>query len=289
MSEENQATEVVEPEVETTSMVEALAESDATEQSAPEDILEVEGEPEVKPTDGEENPEPEVDSGKKKTATPYQKRINELTWGKKEAQRIAERAAQEAEYWKKMAMVGNQGVESNARPDSENFATMEEYEDAVYSWRRNQEIAAEREEAEKAHIQSITQTFNERSIRIKAEHPDFDEVVKAPVFSPVMNRQIYESDHGPEIAYFLGLPDNHSLARQIGKLPLEKQIAEMAKLELRISESRPQKITKATPPIKPVGTSASTVVADEDLTTKERVEKLRKERIARMEGKYKRK
>lgn len=293
MSEENRTPVELEDVENAVSIEDALKDSSIDEDTAtPEDVQSEESETsegesaeESSEDESENKEEAEQKKGKKNKKTARQ-RINELTFGKREAERLAEKAAEEAEYWKSQATNQSAGsAVGDTRPVPENYSTVEEYEDSLYEWRRNKELSEQREKAEKAHVERITALFQANSERVRSEHPDFDKVVEAPVFSPVMKRQIYESEYGPEIGYFLGLPDNQAFAQQIGQLPPERQIAEIAKLEVRLSEARPLKTTNATPPIKPVGNSGVRKRDDNELSTEERIKKLRAERLAKLKGK----
>lgn len=188
---------------------------------------------------------------KKKTA---QERIDEITRARREAER-------EKEYWKQVALAKKEEPPTKQepsiyppRPKVEQFETTQEYEDALLEWHENKKEVQTRANRQRVEQESAVKTFNERAEKLRTEHEDFDEVIEAEVFSPVMRAALLKSETGPEIAYFLGKPENWKEADRIRNLPLEMQPYELGKLETKLLVAKQtKKITDAPPPIKPVG------------------------------------
>jgi hypothetical protein len=73
-----------------------------------------------------------------------------------------------------------------------------------------------------------------------------------------MRYAILNSDTGPELAYFLGLPENRDTALKIQSLSPDRQYYEMGKLETKIAlAQKTKKVPSAPPPISPVGMSGT--------------------------------
>ncbi len=192
---------------------------------------------------------------KKQTA---QERINEITRKWREEQRETERLKRELAEKEKPA-------ERSDRPKLENFQTQEQYEDALLEWndnKRSKETAKERKQREEAELLA---KFNEKAATLRQTYEDFDEVVENPVFSPIMRDALLRSDSGAMVSYFLGRPENRSLADKIRSLPDTLQVYELGKLETKlILASKTKTTTSAPAPIKPVGDGGGTAELDEE-------------------------
>lgn len=82
--------------------------------------------------------------------------------------------------------------------------------------------------------------------------PDFHQVFANVPATDAMLDEIAESDHGAEIAYWLG--KNPQEAFRIASLPLHRQGAAIARIEQRVTPPNgARKLTQTPPPIKPVG------------------------------------
>lgn len=203
---------------------------------------------------------------KKKTA---QERIDEITRARREAER-------EAAYWRKVALDKAQAQEPEKpqgktteipnvppRPSIEQFESTQEYEDALFAWYdQRREIVTEMQRRQQAQEKAV-EAFSKRAKELRAEHEDFDEVIEAPVFSPVMRTAILHSENGPAIAYHLGRPENREVADRIRALPPEVQAYEIGRLETKLVLAKnTRKPTGAPPPIKPVGMSGGAPAKD---------------------------
>jgi len=224
---------MAEPEVTTEEVAEEVEET--TEEVAEETVETEEVVEELKP---------------KQTA---QERINEITRLRRDAERRAERAEARLAERERIEKAPARG-EPGPRPIIDQFETTEAYEDALFEWRdsaRDQKLAAERMARE--HDEQLI-TFNSRATKLRKEHPDFDDIVESPVFTPNMRMAILSSEKGPELAYHLGLPENRAEAERIQRLSNHVQLFEMGKLEQTLSIVRKTRTTTSAPePIKPVG------------------------------------
>jgi hypothetical protein len=224
------------------------------EQVVPTEVAEVKEEVTEAPVE-EKVEEPEPPTPKKKTA---QERIDEITKARREAER-------EKEYWKQVALDKKETPKPvqeptirNPRPTISQFDTTEAYEDALLDWRdRVKEEQSAEQRLVKEQEEGLSK-FQKAAAKARELYPDFDEVVEAPVFSPQMRYAILNSDTGPEVAYFLGLPENYDTALKIQSLSPDKQYYEMGKLETRLAlAQKTKKVPSAPAPISPVGMSGT--------------------------------
>ena len=113
-------------------------------------------------------------------------------------------------------------------------------------------------------------------------------MIEAPVFSPVMRAALLKSENGPEVAYFLGLPENRDTAEKIRSLPIEMQPYELGKLATKLELAKQtKKVPSAPPPIKPVGmTGGGTGVDPSKMTTEEWMEWDKQKRLEKLKQRY---
>lgn len=195
------------------------------------------------PTGAETPDEPDAGAEAKPKQTPwFQKRIDEVTRDKYEAQR-------QADYWRGVAEGRSPAqdvpkVASNDdQPREDQFEDYDAYQRALTKWEVRQELKAEGER---------TQAASRRDALInkaQAKYADFDQVVNNPSLpiTQAMADVILDSEVGPDIAYHLG--SNPDEAARIAKLPAHRQAAELGKIEDRLSAPKPA--PKDPPPAPP--------------------------------------
>jgi hypothetical protein len=226
---------------------------------------------------------------KKKSA---QERIDEITRARREAER-------EREYWKQVALAKEHGNTPPQqpprqpspfppRPELSQFETTTAYEDALFEWRDNIKELQTRSTMIQQEQNTALQAFNDRARKLREEHEDFDEVIESPVFSPVMRAALLKSEAGPEVAYFLGLPENRDAAEKIRALPIEMQPYELGKLATKLELAKQtKKVPSAPPPIKPVGmTGGGTGVDPSKMSTAEWMEWDKQKRLEKLKSKF---
>ena len=180
----------------------------------------------------------------------FQKRIDEVTRQKYDAQR-------EADYWRGLAEgrgVPNQqtpqAVQQTAGPPTEDqFDTWEQYEEARIAHHVEQRL---RQAEMQRRQQQVLTTYVEREAAVKAAHPDYDVKVNDPTLpiTPLQAAIIRESDRGPEIAYWLGT--NRSEAAQIASLPPHLQAAALGRIEASLGSQAAKPVqNRAQPPAPP--------------------------------------
>jgi len=138
-----------------------------------------------------------------------------------------------------------------------------------------------RQEAEKAQAaqQQTVEAWNKRVAA--ADIPDFHDVVSAsdvPMTS-VMQQAIMESENGPKLAYHLAT--NPEDAERIARMTPIGAVRALTLIEEGLK--KPVAVSQATPPIKPVGSKATSIkslldVKDYDEFTKRRAAQIAKRR-----------
>ena len=249
---------------------EEVAEEVATEEAVPVD------DPTPPVEDTTDDDAPQLPPPKKRTA---QERIDELT----KARRTAER---EAEKWKEEALRAKEDKQPTptastepSRPVISNFDTTEAYEDALIEWHDARKAAKTRAAEIQQRNEETLRTFNEKDKPLREQYDDFDEVVEAPVFTAAMRLALLNSDNGPMVAYFLGRPENIDTAEKIKRLPVERQLYELGKLETSLLVAqKTKKVSGAPPPINPVGGAGGTGAVDESKLSDDEWYKLEQQR-----------
>ena len=217
---------------------------------------------------------------KKKTA---QERIDEITRARREAER-------EAEYWRVKALEKETKPEPvrSTRPVISTYETTEAYEDALLEWHDTQRTERTRADEIRRRNEDATVKFNDRAKPLREQYEDFDEVIETPVFTPAMRGVLLHSENGPEIAYFLGRPENRTTAEKLKALPVEIQLYELGKLEASLLVAkRTRKVPSAPPPINPVGMSGKTEVDPEKMSTEEWMEWDRQKTLEKIKARIK--
>ena len=147
-------------------------------------------------------------------------------------------------------------------------AAMDAYEDAVSEWqvaqaeRRVEEKLSKRgqEQAQAQRLQEAQAAWQKQVEAITKDHPDFDEVVYSDDFhcTPAMMEAIVQDDNGAKIAYHLAT--NPAEAEKIAAMTPVRQIAAIGRLSDKIVSAPP--VSKAPPPIKPLGNQAPALPAN---------------------------
>lgn len=227
-------------------------------------------EPEPAPDSDPETPQEDEDKGEKdKAVKGVQKRIDELT----KARREAERKAEEAE--RKLAEIqGSRPADKNApanptepagKPKIEDFPTIEAYYEALTDFKIEQR---EKAAAAKESASAAQKDWEERADSFKSQHADYDEAidsVKIPNNSPSikeLSQAVFAG--GPELLYQLAkAPDE--VARIAALPPIEALLAlGEFKAKIPAPEKQPQKVSSAPKPPARVGGTAPTAKAIDD-------------------------
>jgi hypothetical protein len=215
-------------------------------------------------------------------------RIDELTKSFRDAERLAQERAREAEYWRQQAM--SQQPKPQAPTAETGEPTLEscdfdqaEYQRKWYSWRRAEE---KKQEA----AQQRMQTFAEKEAAFRVAHPDYDTVARNPAvpITQQVAEVILETDDPPAIAYYLGQNPQeaaaiaqmtpHQIGRAIGRIEA-KLSAPAAPEATRPPE--PKTVTRAPPPVTTLSGAPAVRKAYEEMSQEEYEQTRREERRAK--------
>lgn len=250
----------------------AAEQEQVTPATAPTDA----SEQEAGATEGSETPRDEQGKFKPKV----QQRIDEITRARHEAER-------EAAYWRQRAEAasGNKDGkapsspnEAPAKPSVDQFQDYADYVEALTEWKAEQKVrdvlsardAEKAKEAESKVKQTKAEAWEARQAQTRASLPDYDEVVGLSdlQIAPHVAETLLDSDVGPAVAYHLA--KNPDLAERINAMSPLAAAREIGRLESAVAKpaaAPANTISKAPPPITPVGTRATPVQDPDKMTT----------------------
>lgn len=242
---------------------------------------EVEKQVEVKPEESAEVAETQEheetpEQKEEKEVSGIQKRIDELTKKRREAER-------EAEYWKQKAesVVKPQQPTDYAttpKPMVDQFDSYEDFVEALADWKTDIKLARRDSEAAQRHAQEQVKTAAEihaaRVDAIKSTYADYDEAVEslADIYVPQPTiDSIIESEASAEIAYYLG--KNPDVARRLNSMTMSAQLREIGKIEAMVTMGKKEavkqqvkRVTQAPSPINPVGSKEKAGISPDNMT-----------------------
>lgn len=213
--------------------------------------------------DGSTQQEPERDE-KGQFSSKVQKRIDDLTYRRNAAER-------EAQHWKQVA----ESRAPAAAPKASDFATDDEYNDAVLEHRIDSRVndglartaAAQADKFSHEASTAAGEAYNQRVAEVVSRLPDFVEVVsKADIaISPALQEALRDSDKGPDLVYHLA--KNPGLAEQLNAMSVRQMDREIGRLESTIgTKAAPTppaaRTTNAPPPVKPGSPAAGPANTD---------------------------
>jgi polyhydroxyalkanoate synthesis regulator phasin len=222
--------------------------------------VEAEGsEPEAKEEAKQEEP--------KKANPKLERRFSDLTKQREEARKEAQAERERrAELEKRLADLEAKSQPQKAEaldeePQPSQFQDAFEYAKALAEYtadKRIEEMKKQEADAKAAaERQKVIDSWAQRVQTVKAELPDFDEMVASSdvVVSDAIRDSILESDVGPKILYHLA--ENEELAKKIAGMSERAALKELGKLEARfekteVPEVKPVKKSNAPAPINPL-------------------------------------
>jgi hypothetical protein len=166
---------------------------------------------------------------------------------------IGKRLAREQRKWERERAV--QPVVPQAPVTPEQFASNEDYVEALAEQRAEQKLAERDQRRQQA---AILETYHDKEEEVRAKYEDFEQVAYNPnlPITTVMAQSIQASDNGPEVAYHLGA--NPREAERISRLSPIMQAKEIGKIEAQLAANPPVKKTSNAPaPISPVSARSS--------------------------------
>lgn len=224
-----------------------------------------------------------------------QKRIDEITKARREAERRAAYLEEE------LARVRKPSIQIGEKPTLEQFDfDQDAYLEALTEYKVQQRLAesenSREENARKEQEQRELIDFRTRESSVRTEYPDYDQVVYSPntPISETMASAIRKDDNGALVAYFLG--KNPDVAYRISQQPPQVQYQAIGDLSDKITEYRqsngegsvpsaPQQqqpnVTAAPAPPPTVTARGTAVKSPEKMTTEEWMEWRNKQRQKR--------
>lgn len=195
-----------------------------------------------------------ADEESTEVVAPVQKRIDELTRKRRDAER-------DAEYWRAQALRAQPHPEPQTVKPAEPPQAGKKLSDFGYDEAQYQEYlfeqaeqravkAAEtvltRKQEESSRMHAIT-AHKAREAKFAKDVPDYFEVAHYAPITESMAQLVIESDQSAELAYHLG--KNPEIAAKIAQLPPLAQAREMGRLEAKLAEKpRPSTVSSAPPP-----------------------------------------
>jgi len=256
------------------------------EEAPVEAVEEKSAEPTEEANDQSEQPTEEIETKateEKKQNPKLEKRFSELTKQREEARKEAakEREARESLESRIKELEGRaepKPVEENVKPSPSQFNDAFEYAEALAEWSAENALLnrdkAEAERKEQEQRQSVIKSWNERLVNVKADLPDYDEMIASAsdiTVNDAIRDAMLESEQGPRILYHLA--ENPELAEKLNTLSTVSALREIGKLEAKFEASETPKDaktdaetkpsiarSKAPAPISPIKTSSA--VAD---------------------------
>lgn len=166
---------------------------------------------------------------------------------------IGKRLAREQRKWERERAV--QPVAPQAPVTPEQFASNEDYVEALAEQRAEQKLA---EREQRKQQTEILDAYHDKEEEIRAKYDDFEQVAYNPnlPITTVMAQTIQASDIGPEVAYHLGA--NPKEAERISRLSPILQAKEIGRIEAQLAANPPvKKMSNAPAPISPVSARSS--------------------------------
>jgi len=235
-----------------------------------------EEEPTKEETSEETLPLKVKDKPKEKDAV--QKRIDELTKKRREAERERDWERTKRLELETELKAAKSVIPQTGKPKQEDFETDLDYLEAVSDWKIEQKFKAESEKVskematvdEKAVIDEIYRELDKNMEKGRKKYPDFIELVlnKDVKISEAMIETLLFSDTAEDVLYYLGKHPDESV--DIAELPPLKAAHELGKIVARLNAPPPRKkITNAPEPITPVKTTGITEQDPSNMTPRE--------------------
>lgn len=220
--------------------------------------------------EGGKQPDPTEEEKKRRKQKSADERFGQITAKRREAEREAAANRAEAERLQKRLE-----LYEGPAPREEDFDNYEDFETARDNHRQGQFLKQERERdledvnarveaSDSTALQASYEEYQARADAFKEQAPDYDQVVEGPnaAFSEQMARELFTSPKGPQIAYHLA--KNPTELVRIARLTEPTDVArEIARVEGRLTQPTPKRVTTAPDPVKAVATGSGSQ-ADND-------------------------
>ncbi|NYT76647.1 hypothetical protein H0A71_06555 [Alcaligenaceae bacterium] len=200
-----------------------------------------------------QTPEGEEVAERPEKKTTVQRRIDELTRARHEAERQAAYYRGLAERGGNPSAPAEKPVTAPEKPDPSQYSDYGQYMEELADWKAEQKVSkafSEREQQQQERTQQELRTqsfatYQERAQAFAADTPDFADVISAAEDVPMtdsMQELIVSSEKGPQIAYHMAM--NPDVAHRIAQMTPLMAAREFGRLEAQLSVPK----TEATPP-----------------------------------------
>jgi hypothetical protein len=234
-----------------------------------------------------------------------QAEIDRLENRKLELEKVAREAEEKAIYWRKQKAEARADffkkgeekppekekvdLEIGPAPKKEDFDDYDSYVAAIADYRaeikKAEWLRDETTKNQQAEYQKKIENLYTKLEVGYTKYADFEEVAKditVPI-TPLIRDILAESEHPEDVAYYLG--KNRAEAIKLSRMTPFAAAREIARIEAEVAKAppspnqpnQPKKISDATPPIKPLG-SSDTVTKDPNKMTQKEYETWAKER-----------
>jgi hypothetical protein len=137
------------------------------------------------------------------------------------------------------------------KPKFSDYNDIETYTEALTDWKLEQKLA---QQEQKTKAKTVADSYNDRVKEFSKSRPDFQEVIASSdlSISDPVKELIFESDVGPALALYLA--ENEEEAERINGMSIVRQVAEIGKLEDKLSAKKVDKkvVSKAPAPVSPI-------------------------------------
>ena len=155
-----------------------------------------------------------------------------------------------------------------------------EYEDNLDVWRKSQSNTEALKFQRDRELSENIKKFEDRSRRVMEKYPDFHESTQQRFPTPELVTELYASEYGPEIAYYLA--KNPAEIDRIAYLNPQQIAKEIGKLEYKFSEAFKKKTSEAPPPLNPIKGDDTVKKKPSDMTDSEWYEHEKQERLRKL-------
>lgn len=215
---------------------------------------------------------------KQREDDPVQRRINEITKKRREAERELEFERKKREEVEAELEKAKANIPLTGKPKVEDFETEESYSEALMDWKIENRLKTDKEKTTKASTEKSEKdqfTANLNAIETKMEkgsekYEDFSELVlnNDLKISDSMVDILVTSEIAEDVLYYLG--KNPDISADIAKKSPVEAAREIGRIEARLlAPPLRKKITNAPEPINPVRTTGVTEKDPSDMPPKE--------------------
>ena len=179
-----------------------------------------------------------------------QKRIDELTRARREAER-------QAEYWQGVATQTAPEAQGD-KPSRDDYAEQDDYIEALTEWKAEQAVAkVQREQAAQSANHARQSAWEAREAQTKASIPDYDAVVPVSTvpIKPHVVEALMDADAGPSLAYHLA--KNPDVAARLNAMTPTRAAIELGRIETTLTAPAVKVPSNAPTPITPITPQAS--------------------------------